>query len=69
MSEGKLNKVKLTGLWEKENQYGKYWTGKLEDGTLIMLAPNNQREGFNEKTGKDYNDPPFQLYKLVAEGN
>jgi len=58
----------LTGLWAKTNDKGTFWSGKLADGTRVILVPNNKREGINEKTGEEFNDPDMRLMTPTEEG-
>jgi len=70
MNDQKKDTRKDVGaLWQKENEHGVFFSGKIScpllDGQNIILVPNNKREGFNEKSGRDFNDPDFRLFIFV----
>jgi hypothetical protein len=53
-------KEKLTGLWERKDKSGKtYMTGKLRDGTKLVIFPNQYKADDGERAAD------FVLYKEV----
>ena len=50
---------KMCGMWENKDKNGnKYFSGKLEDGTKIVMFTNTYRD--------KENSPDYNLYKDVS---
>lgn len=54
----KMKKERLTGLFVRTNDFGTYYTGKLADGTVVIVHPP-----FEAKA----DGPAMVLSKLVTE--
>jgi hypothetical protein len=40
----KLKRQRLTGLFRRENKFGTYWTGRLEDGRQVVVHDPFERK-------------------------
>jgi len=50
---------RMCGMWENKDKNGnKYFSGKLEDGTKIVMFTNTYRDKENSVSGVDGEDLP-----------
>ncbi len=71
-TEKQDNKIRLGGLWPKENEYGKFYSGKLSKKALEDARVDDngdiQITIFKVKEKKTENSPGFNVFAFRPDG-